>query len=396
MKPGWEVKALGEVCTFQRGLTYAKTDEVDSSSNRVLRANNIDRDTGRLIFSEIKYISDDVVVPQSRKIRRDCLLICTASGSKSHLGKVALIDTDEDFAFGGFMGMLIPSEAVIPKFLYWFTRSTEYSEFIGALTDGANINNLRFNQLAEAPFPLPPLDEQKRIVEVLDAAFEGLSRARAHTETNLQNARELFESITREAFEGDGATVTLEEVADIPSALVDPREDAFADLPHVGAGNMETGSDQLVNVMTAREEKLISGKYTFDSSMVLYSKIRPYLRKAARPDFEGLCSADVYPLRPNPSRLDRNYLFHLLMGPDFTDYAISGSGRVGMPKVNRNHLFAYTFSLPSLAEQREATAKIDAAMEHCDQAASHYRAKLADLDALRQALLQKAFAGELT
>jgi type I restriction enzyme S subunit len=84
------------------------------------------------------------------------------------------------------------------------------------------------------------------------------------------------------------------------------------------------------------------------------------------------------------------------MGPDFTEYAIAGSGRVGMPKVNRNHLFAYTFSLPSLAAQREATAKIDAAMEYCDQAASHYRAKLADLDAVRQALLQKAFAGELT
>jgi type I restriction enzyme S subunit len=72
----------------------------------------------------------------------------------------------------------------------------------------------------------------------------------------------------------------------------------MADLPHVGAGNMITGSDELVGVMTAREEKLISGKYFFDETMVLYSKIRPYLRKAARPDFSGLCSADVYPCIP--------------------------------------------------------------------------------------------------
>ena len=390
MKAGWDVKALGEVATIINGGT--PKSEV---------AAYWDGDVDWLTPKDMGKLDGHLVDVTPRRISREGLAKCSARqvpansvimSTRAPIGHLAI--NTVPMAFNQGCRGMVPGEKLDAKYLFYVLSANVQA--LDDLGTGTTFKELSAGSLKAFPVPLPPLDEQKRIVEVLDAAFEGLSRARAHTETNLQNARELFESITRQAFERDGATVTLEEVADIPSALVDPREDAFADLPHVGAGNMETGSDQLVNVMTAREEKLISGKYTFDPSMVLYSKIRPYLRKAARPDFEGLCSADVYPLRPDPSRLDRNYLFHLLMGPDFTEYAIAGSGRVGMPKVNRNHLFAYTFSLPSLAAQREATAKIDAAMEYCDQAASHYRAKLADLDAVRQALLQKAFAGELT
>ena len=94
MKAGWEIKPLGDICEFQRGLTYSKSDEVDSSNNIVLRANNIDLTTNLLNFEELKYISDSVCVDKRKKVKKDSLLICTASGSKSHLGKVAYIDDD--------------------------------------------------------------------------------------------------------------------------------------------------------------------------------------------------------------------------------------------------------------------------------------------------------------
>jgi type I restriction enzyme S subunit len=255
------------------------------------------------------------------------------------------------------------------------------------------------SELLTFPILLPPLEEQQRIVAVLDEAFEGLARIRAHAEANLQNAKELFESIKADelAYSGsDREEVILSDVADINSGLVDPREDEYADMLHLGAGNMITGTDELVDVKTAREEKLKSGKYLFDQTTVLYSKIRPYLRKAARPDFQGLCSADVYPLTPKPDRLDRDFLFHLLLGNDFTEYAISGSDRAGMPKVNRNHMFAYRFELPPLEAQRRIATVIDEAHISCSALVELAKKKLHDLDELRQSLLQKAFAGELT
>jgi restriction endonuclease S subunit len=129
--------------------------------------------------------------------------------------------------------------------------------------------------------------------------------------------------------------------------------------------------------------------------MVLYSKIRPYLMKIARPDFQGLCSADIYPLSTKAGQLNRDYLFHLLLSPRFTEYANAGSARAGMPKVNRDHLFAFRVHLPSVAKQEELAAKLDALHEQTQRLESFYEQKLAALEALKKSLLDRAFSGEL-
>jgi type I restriction enzyme S subunit len=189
---------------------------------------------------------------------------------------------DFDFVVGAdCVKVLNPQNFLNSKFLQYFIEANPFPSLGYAR---------HFRHVKSLPIPLPPLDEQKRIVAVLDAAFEGLTRARTHVQTNLQNARELFDRIANYQLLNDESAVpvTLGDVATIPSSLVDPRLPEFLELPHVGAGNMETGRDVLVDVKTSREERLKSGKYTFDASMVLYSKIRPYLRKVGRPDFEGL------------------------------------------------------------------------------------------------------------
>ena len=172
MKAGWNTEMLGDVCEFQRGLTYSKSDEVDLSGNVVLRAMNIDLASHVLDFSELKYISDEVVVPGSKKVRKGSLIICTASGSKNHLGKIAYIDDDYGYAFGGFMGMLTPNHRLAPKYLFYLMTSEAYEDFIGALADGMNINNLKFYDLKQFEVPYPSIPEQQRIVGILDETFE--------------------------------------------------------------------------------------------------------------------------------------------------------------------------------------------------------------------------------
>jgi type I restriction enzyme S subunit len=184
-------------------------------------------------------------------------------------------------------------------------------------------------------------------------------------------------------------------VCDINSKLIDPRDDQFLDLPHVGAGNIESKTGALVDVMTAREEQLISGKFLFDETTVLYSKIRPYLVKVVRPDFFGLCSADIYPLAPKQGLIDREFLYYLLLSPTFTAYAIEGSARAGMPKVNREHLFAFQFALPPVDQQARIAANLDALSAEIRRFESIASGKLAALDELKQALLHQAFSGQL-
>jgi len=308
-----------------------------------------------------------------------------------------LVINEVPMAFNQGCKGLVPSAGLDTKFAYYFLLANV--PLLKSLGTGATFSELSGGKLKEVPFRYPPLDEQHRIVAILDEAFEAIATAKANTEKNLQNARELFESRVQAMFTSSGPDfrkVSLADVCDILSKLVDPRDAEFLDMPHVGAGNIESRSGVLISVMTAREEQLISGKFLFDDSTVLYSKIRPYLRKVVRPDFSGLCSADIYPLAPKKGLIHRDYLYHLLLSPTFTDYAVRGSARAGMPKVNREHLFAFPFAAPPVDKQRQIAARLDGLSDETQRFESIVGAKLAALDELKQSLLHQAFSGQLT
>ncbi len=183
----------------------------------------------------------------------------------------------------------------------------------------------------------------------------------------------------------------LAEVCSIETALVDPRKPEYLSLIHIGGANIESETGTLVNLKSAEEEGLRSGKFAFDESMVLYSKIRPYLKKVARPDFKGLCSADIYPLSPNRNDLDRGFLYYLLLSQEFTDFALSGSARAGMPKVNREHLFKFRFSLPLLSEQQRIVGILDEAFDGIATAKANAEKNLQNARALFESHLQSVF-----
>lgn len=264
---------------------------------------------------------------------------------------------------------------------------------------GAAQKNLNVEAFRQLSVPLPSLEEQKRIVAMLDQAFTALDRARANAKANRRDAGEVFDRKLEEVFSGDhpGWKVKrLDEVCAINSPLVDPRQSIYIEAIHVGAGNIESRTGRLVELKTSREEGLVSGKFPFNESMVLYSKIRPYLEKVARPQFSGICSADMYPLEPIKGQITRDFLFWLLLSKPFTKYAIEGSARAGMPKVNRDHLFKYETVLPAIDEQERIGANLDALRAEVSELQSQYENELADLAALRQSLLQAACAGQLT
>ncbi|MPN22136.1 hypothetical protein SDC9_169519 [bioreactor metagenome] len=212
----------------------------------------------------------------------------------------------------------------------------------------------------------------------------------------MQNAKELFQQALAEAMtpkEGWKPTI-LEDECFIASSLVNPQEEKYRKLLHVGGGNIESSTGQLQNLLTAEQEKLVSGKFLFDSSVVLYNKIRPYLRKLARPDFSGLCSADMYPLMPK-AKNSRDFLFFLLLTDNFTNYANKHSARAGMPKLNRESLFAYPFAIPDSAEQQNIADKLDKLFDIGQQMQAQHDEISTDCDELKKAILTKAFAGEL-
>ena len=288
-------------------------------------------------------------------------------------------------------------DKVLAEWIWHFVRQGPYRREATHHFQGAvGQQRVPAAYLESTSIPLPSLSEQKLILARIKECMERVEEVQ-NLRSKANKEREfLLESLIESEFQSAaGDEIVLEEVCGITSELVDPRKPGFIDSLHVGGANIESETGRLIDLKTSREEKLKSSKFPFDSSMVLYNKIRPYLKKVARPDFSGICSADMYPLSPNPTKLDKDYLFFLLLSRNFTRYAIDGSNRAGMPKVNRKHLFAYRFNLPPLEKQQQIAERLNEVLTNLEIMRAEYSALQSDESHLRDAILRKAFAGEL-
>ena len=193
MREGWEYRKLGEVSSFSRGLTFSKDDVAVESSKKVLRSNNIDLATHSLNFDDVACLKEEFVIPSDKKLHQNDIFICMSNGSTQHLGKVAFIEKDLDYAFGGFMGALHPQPSVIyPKFAFYYCMSSEYRRSLASVLNGININNLKWSDLSKFPIPVPLLSEQQRIVSELDLLSSIIEKKKAQLKEYDQLAQSIF------------------------------------------------------------------------------------------------------------------------------------------------------------------------------------------------------------
>ncbi len=212
--------------------------------------------------------------------------------------------------------------------------------------------------------PVPSPAEQQKIAECL-SSLDDLMAAQARKVAALKTHKK---GLMQQLFPREGETQprlrfpefqnageweekALAEIVQVASGQVAPTQPPYNGLPQIGSENIESNTGKLVNVKSAGEKGVISGNYLFDENDVLYSKIRPALNKAAAPDFTGICSADIYPIRPASDALLRSYLLYLLLSDKFLEHAIRSSDRGKIPKINREDLLGYVSAIPKPPEQ---------------------------------------------
>ncbi len=183
----YEMVKLGDVCELVRGLTYSKQDEVEISNIPVLRANNIDMTSHSLDLTEIKYLNPELTISDNKRLKNGDIFICLASGSKQHIGKVAFIDKDTDYYFGGFMGAIRCKNTIIPKYLFSLLATDAFNNYLSTVISGVNINNINSQILYSYEIPLPPLDVQKQIVDEIE-----------NKQSAINHAREIIRNLERE------------------------------------------------------------------------------------------------------------------------------------------------------------------------------------------------------
>ena len=132
-------------------------------------------------------------------------------------------------------------------------------------------------------------------------------------------------------------------------------------LPYVGLEHIEKGAGSFTADFRCQPETLLATKFRFTPLHVLYGKLRPYLNKVALPDFDGVCTTEIFPLLPRPQRLDRRYLHAMLLSQRFVKWASNSVAGANLPRLDPERLRDYEVELPDLTEQRQIAGQLEQA-----------------------------------
>ena len=287
---------------------------------------------------------------------------------------------------------------------YWFKY--RWFDFNKGKMFGTAIPYIRLGNLQEFPTPIPPLAEQQRIVDRIESLFAKLDEAKEKAQAVVDSFETRKAAILHKAFTGEltakwreehgvsidnWKTTRFDSVAAIRSNLVDPAE--YQSFPHIAPDNIEKKTGVLLEYHTIAEDGVTSGKHRFYSGQILYSKIRPYLSKAVVVDFDGLCSADMYPIE---AYQNARCLWYYMLSDEFLLQASTAGSRSVLPKINQKELSALTVHLPTNDREQEEIARIlDELFDKEQQTKEAAEIVLDQIDLMKKSILARAFRGEL-
>ncbi len=181
----------------------------------------------------------------------------------------------------------------------------------------------------------------------------------------------------------------LEDVARIERQMIAP--DAIENgATYLGLEHIEAGG-RILERPKVKAGDLRSTKFAFDSSHVLYGKLRPYLAKIALPDFAGVCTTEIVPIQPGPD-LERRFLAYFLRQPEQVKLAAARATGINLPRLSPTELAALRLPLPPLDAQKRIADILDEA----DALRAKRREALATLDEMARAIFTAMFVANPT
>ena len=394
MRSGWKRAKLGNVCEIIAG--QSPQGEYYNSSGKGLPFYQ-----GKKEFQD-KYLGPPMT--WTTQITREAIVGDILMSVRAPVGPINF--ATQRICIGRGLAAIRSGSSLDRDFAFYALLSMR-DDISGS--EGAVFASINKQQISELTIPLPPLAEQERIVAILDEAFAGIATAVANTEKNLANARELFESHLNAVFEqkGEGwVETTLEKVLSVqPQNGWSPPAANHADS---GTAVLTLSS---VTGFNFRPDKLKFTSAPTDSRRNYWVKNGDFLiTRSNTPELvghvaiaEGISEPTIYPdlimrMNPMPDRMVTKFLYYQMRAPALRK-EITGRAHGANPtmkKLSNGTVRTLPIAVPSIATQRENVKTLDALAAETQHLETLYRRKLAALTQLKQSILQKAFAGELT
>ena len=294
---------------------------------------------------------------------------------------------------------LVPHKDLETKYLFYYL--TYIKKHLQELGTGTTFKELSSSKLKEVEIPIPPLSEQKQIVETLNKAFEKIDKAIANVERNIENAEELFESYLQNIFEniGDDWEVNLiKEVCELKSGTTISKklERDKGDVIYTKVGDMNLPGNKVEITTSSRFVNFneINLKQIIPKGAIIFPKRGGAIatnkkRKIIKPTIVDLNTMAIIP----GNGIDKDYFFHWFQLFDL----LSLSNGANIPQINNYSFDSVYLPYPKSKEkQREIVLTLNMLTEQKKKLLFIYTQKKSSLKELKKSILEKAFKGELT
>ncbi len=398
---GWIRTNIDKIIeTIKNGTTSKQNKE--TIGKKITRIETIA--SGVFNFEKVGYCSLNNSEKQKYKLKKGDILFSHIN-SPPHVGKTAILNSETEIYHGTNLILIRPKTFICSRYLNQYFKYLHSSKYwLGICKQSVNQASVNQTDIRQTPFNYPEsLDEQKRIVGVLDEAFAAIDLARANAQRNQANAKDLFDSYLNNIFTNPGEDweeMTLENATNLITCGVAARPEYIdKGIPFLSAKNVKNGqiiwkgfkhvSIKTHSELTKHNKPLIGD--------LLYSRIGACLGDAAVIDKEIEFSIFVSLTLIKPKTfLYNHFLKHYLNSPQIRKFAFNNLSGSGVGNLNVGTVRKFPISIPKLKEQKKIVEAIELFSQKSEKLTNAYKDKISALDELKQSLLHQAFTGQLS
>lgn len=383
----WEAITLSSICSTAKNIKW--NEERDDREYRYIDLTSVDRVSHTIVSPQVINKSNAPSRAQKIVVTNDVLFATT----RPTLRRYCLIGSDfnNQICSTGYCVIRPNQTRILPSWIYYLLTSDAFYNYIEPLQTGATYPAVTDKDVLKYAVPLPSLSEQQRIVGILDAEFEKIDALKANAEKNLQNAKDLFQSALKKELEPKQGweTSTFSDVVDVINGRAYSKEELLSKGKYrvLRVGNFFTNDSWYYSDLELEEDKYCEkgdllyawsasfGPRIWDGEKVIYHY-------------------HIWKMLPSSS-LDKYYLLYWLQSTYLTSQVMSNLHGTTMNHITKGIMEATTIKYPSCTLQQSIVSTLNELGMKCQLLQDNYTQTIALCDDLKQALLRKAFNGEL-
>ena len=394
MREGWDILPLGDLCKTGAGGTPLKSFKEYYEGGDIPWLMSGEVGQGE-ITETTNYITRSGLENSSARLFPPNTLLVAMYGATAGQVGILRFEASTNQAVCG----ILPSDKFLPEFLYYFFLFKK-DELVAQAAGNAqpNISQIKIKNTG---VPTAPLPEQRRIVAILDEAFEGIATAKANAEKNLQNAREVFEGHLNAVFSQRGEGWVDRRLGDVAmefgrgKSKHRPRNDPKlygGNFPFIQTGDVRNSSHLITSYdQTYNDAGLAQSKLWPKGTLCI--TIAANIAETGILDFDACFPDSIIGLVANEKISTNKYIEYLLTSFK-SRLQLLGKGSA-QDNINLATFENQYFPFPPLSDQKLIISTLDDLHEETQHLESLYQQKLTAIDELKQSLLHQAFNGDL-